>query len=122
MLELSKEKVLKNLRTFVVELKHPIKSNYLREGVLIKGDYGWAEFAPFANHSIEHSTRWLQSAIEMAWTDLVKPEKNQIEGLINDSDVYEFYLKYKKKKRKATPFIRLLFSFYLTDRIKVNEI
>ena len=79
MLELSKEKVLKNLRTFVVDLKHPMKSNYFREGVLIKGDYGWAEFAPFANHSIEHSTRWLQSAIEMAWTDLVKPETNQIE-------------------------------------------
>jgi len=23
------------------------------------------------------------------------PEKNQIEGLINDSDIYEFYLKYR---------------------------
>ena len=25
------------------------------------------------------------------------PEKNQIEGLINDSDVYEFYLKYRNE-------------------------
>lgn len=76
---LSKEIALANLKTFRVELTDAMRGNKYREGVLIKGEFGWAEFAPFPNHSIEHSTRWLQAALEMAWTKLPDPPTNLIE-------------------------------------------
>lgn len=75
---IEKNKALQELKTFKVELNQPMKGINFREGVLIKGDYGWAEFAPFPHHSIEHSARWLQSALEMAWTKLPEPKLKQV--------------------------------------------
>lgn len=75
----SKEVLLNNLLTFRVELTDAMRGNSFREGVLIKGDYGWSEFAPFPHHTIEHSTRWLQAALEMAWTKLPDPKTETIE-------------------------------------------
>lgn len=77
---LEKNKALQDLKTFRVELNQPMKSNTYREGVLINGEYGWAEFSPFAHHSIEHSARWLQSALEMAWTKLPDPQLKQVKS------------------------------------------
>ena len=77
-MNLTKEIALANLKTFRIELNEPMRKESYREGVLIKGDFGWAEFAPFANHSLEHATRWLQAALEMAWTELEKPMSKQV--------------------------------------------
>lgn len=76
---LSKEKALNNLKTFRVELTDAMRQNHFREGVLIKGDFGWSEFAPFPHHTIEHSARWLQAGLEMAWSKLPEPIIKQIE-------------------------------------------
>lgn len=70
---LSKENALSNLKTFRVELTDAMRQNHFREGVLIRGDFGWSEFAPFPHHTIEHSARWLQAALEMAWSKLPEP-------------------------------------------------
>jgi len=75
---LSKEKALSSLKTFRVELTDPMRQNNFREGVLIQGDFGWSEFAPFPHHTIEHRTRWLQAALEMAWSKLPEPIEKQI--------------------------------------------
>ena len=75
---LSKEKSLGNLKTFRVELTDAMRQDHFREGVLIKGDFGWSEFAPFSHHTIEHSARWLQAALEMAWSKLPEPIEKQI--------------------------------------------
>ena len=75
---LSKEKALSSLKTFRVELTDPMRQNNFREGVLIRGDFGWSEFAPFPHHTIEHITRWLQAALEMAWSKLPEPIEKQI--------------------------------------------
>jgi o-succinylbenzoate synthase len=77
-MNLTKEIALANLKTFRIELNEPMRGESYREGVLIKGDFGWSEFAPFANHSLEHATRWLQAALEMAWTELEKPLSKQV--------------------------------------------
>ena len=77
-MNLIKEIALANLKTFRVELNEPMRKESYREGVLINGDFGWAEFAPFAYHSLEHATRWLQAALEMAWTELEKPKSKQV--------------------------------------------
>ena len=77
-MNLIKEIALANLKTFRVELNEPMRNESYREGVLINGEFGWAEFAPFAYHSLEHATRWLQAALEMAWTELEKPKSKQV--------------------------------------------
>ena len=74
----SKENALSNLKTFRVELTDAMRQDHFREGVLIRGDYGWSEFAPFPHHTIEHSARWLQAALEMAWSKLPEPIEKQI--------------------------------------------
>lgn len=43
----SKENALSNLKTFRVELTDAMRHETFREGVLIRGDFGWSEFAPF---------------------------------------------------------------------------
>ncbi|MFZ9797046.1 MAG: enolase C-terminal domain-like protein [Candidatus Nanopelagicales bacterium] len=75
---LEKNKALQDIKTFRVDLNQPMKNNFYREGVLINGEYGWAEFAPFPHHSVEHSSRWLQSALEMAWTKLPEPKLTKV--------------------------------------------
>jgi O-succinylbenzoate synthase len=55
-----------------------MRQEKFREGVLIRGDFGWSEFAPFPHHTIEHSARWLQAALEMAWSKLPEPIEKQI--------------------------------------------
>jgi O-succinylbenzoate synthase len=77
-MNLTKETALANLKTFRIELNESMRGESFREGVLIKGDFGWSEFAPFAYHSLEHATRWLQAALEMAWTELEKPLSKQV--------------------------------------------
>jgi o-succinylbenzoate synthase len=77
-MNLTKETALANLKTFRIELNESMRGESYREGVLIKGDFGWSEFAPFAYHSLEHATRWLQAALEMAWTELEKPLSKQV--------------------------------------------
>ncbi len=43
-----------------------------REGMLVRGDSGWAEFSPFWDYDIEESASWLSAAIEAA--DIGFPE------------------------------------------------
>jgi O-succinylbenzoate synthase len=74
----NKKKALSNIKSFQVELNTSMKSEMKREGVLIQGDFGWAEFAPFEYHSMEHSARWLQAALEMAWTELPKSKVDSV--------------------------------------------
>jgi o-succinylbenzoate synthase len=74
----SKETALSNLKTFRVELTDAMRQETYREGVLIRGDFGWSEFAPFPHHTIEHSARWLQAALEMAWSKQPEPIEKQI--------------------------------------------
>ena len=67
--------MLPDLRVFALPLKRAFRGVTVREGVLFEGPNGWAEFAPFADHSDEHAGRWLTAAIEQAygeWPALVR--------------------------------------------------
>lgn len=37
-----------------------------REGILVRGEYGWGECAPFRDYGLEESSRWLESALNAA--------------------------------------------------------
>lgn len=59
--------MLPELRVFALPLKRAFRGVTVREGVLFEGPSGWAEFAPFKDHTDEHAGRWLTAAIEQAY-------------------------------------------------------
>lgn len=59
--------LLASATTVSLPLAAPFRGITERELVLIEGPSGWAEFAPFRNHSDAHSALWLQAAIEQAF-------------------------------------------------------
>lgn len=67
--------MLPELHVFALPLKHSFRGVSVRDGVLFEGPNGWAEFAPFHDHTDEHAGRWLTAAIEQAygeWPALVR--------------------------------------------------
>ena len=71
------ERILASARLFALPLKREFRGITVREGLLFEGPSGWAEFAPFADHTDEHAARWLEAALEQAfgnWPALVREE------------------------------------------------
>ena len=60
----------------------PTNTNFrginLREVVLFKGEYGWAEFSPFLEYGYEESAPWLMCAIEAATKPRPKLYRNSV--------------------------------------------
>jgi O-succinylbenzoate synthase len=52
---------------FSIPLTTPFRGTQVREGLLLKGSVGWAEFAPFPEYGPNESARWLASAVEAGW-------------------------------------------------------
>ena len=70
--------MLPELHVFALPLKHSFRGISIREGVLFEGPNGWAEFAPFADHSDEHAGRWLTAAIEQAYGEWPTPIRQSV--------------------------------------------
>jgi O-succinylbenzoate synthase len=71
------EQFLASVRCFALPLKREFRGVTVREGLLFEGPSGWAEFAPFQDHTVEHAARWLEAALEQAyghWPALVRHE------------------------------------------------
>ena len=69
--------ILATARIFALPLKREFRGVTVREGMLFEGPSGWAEFAPFLDHSDEHAARWLEAALEQSygtWPSLVRNE------------------------------------------------
>ena len=56
-----------NLHVVTLDLVQEFRGVTSRELVVFEGPSGWGEFAPFLNHSDQHSARWLQAAVESAF-------------------------------------------------------
>jgi o-succinylbenzoate synthase len=52
---------------FAIPLMTPFRGTRVRQGLLLRGPVGWAEFAPFPEYEADESARWLSSAIEAGW-------------------------------------------------------
>ena len=65
---MSKQRKLEEYKLCVIEL--PMRTSFrglvIRETALIRGEFGWGEFAPFIEYSDQESLPWLESAIEAA--------------------------------------------------------
>ena len=65
--------VLENLFTVEIPMTVTFRGVNSRQSALIRGPYGWGEFAPFVEYGVQESAAWLACALEAAW--LPAPEQ-----------------------------------------------
>src|SRR4029077_216946 len=62
-------------RVFAIPLVERFRGITVREGVLLRGPVGWAEFAPFRDYDDAQCVPWLRAAIESAtvpWPERIR--------------------------------------------------
>jgi O-succinylbenzoate synthase len=70
--------VLPGLRAFAIPMRTRFRGITVREGALIEGPAGWAEFSPFAEYGPRECARWLGCALEAATTGWPVPVRQRI--------------------------------------------
>lgn len=58
--------LLATARVFAVPLRHRFRGITVRQGVLLEGPAGWAEFAPFLDYDDAQALPWLAAAVDTA--------------------------------------------------------
>ncbi|HWG62204.1 MAG TPA: o-succinylbenzoate synthase [Streptosporangiaceae bacterium] len=58
---------MNGLRAFAIPMPTRFRGITLREGALIEGPAGWAEFSPFPEYGPAECARWLACALEAGW-------------------------------------------------------
>jgi O-succinylbenzoate synthase len=58
--------LLATARVFAIPLHHRFRGITVREGVLLHGPAGWAEFAPFLDYDDAQAMPWLAAAVDTA--------------------------------------------------------
>ena len=58
--------LLATAKVFAIPLRDRFRGITVREGVLLEGPAGWAEFAPFTDYDDQAALPWLQAAIDTA--------------------------------------------------------
>ena len=71
--------LLATARVFAVPLRHRFRGITVRQGVLLHGPAGWAEFAPFLDYDDEQAVPWLAAAIETATSAWPAPVRDSVE-------------------------------------------
>src|SRR5687767_8684464 len=62
-------------RTFAIAMPIRFRGVGRREGMLVRGDVGWAEFSPFREYTSAECVPWLDAALDSAnrpWPDAVR--------------------------------------------------
>src|SRR5437764_954 len=70
--------LLPGLRAFAIPMPTRFRGITVREGALIEGPAGWAEFSPFAGYGPRECARWLGCALEAAWQGWPAPVRQRI--------------------------------------------
>lgn len=70
--------VLPGVRAFAIPMRTRFRGITVREGALLEGPAGWAEFSPFAEYGPRESARWLAGALEAAWDGWPAPVRGQV--------------------------------------------
>lgn len=72
------EGLIAGLRAFAIPMRTRFRGIDVREGALIRGPAGWAEFSPFPEYGPAESARWLACAIEAATAGWPPPLREQV--------------------------------------------
>ncbi len=71
--------LLASARVFAVPLVQRFRGVTVRDGVLLQGPAGWAEFAPFHDYADVDCVPWLRAAIDTATVPWPAPVRRRIE-------------------------------------------
>ncbi len=71
--------ILATATAFAIPLRTRFRGVDVRDGVLLQGPAGWAEFAPFRDYSDQQCVPWLESALEAASVGWPAPVRETIE-------------------------------------------
>lgn len=63
---------------FSIDMRTRFRGVEVREGVLLRGPAGWAEFSPFWDYDPVASLPWWRAAIETASTDWPAPRRDRV--------------------------------------------
>lgn len=66
------------MRAFEIPMKHRFRGIERREGLLIRGPFGWGEFSPFLDYSGAATRPWWQAAYEAAHVGWPEPVRDHI--------------------------------------------
>jgi o-succinylbenzoate synthase len=70
--------VLSDVRAFAIPMRTRFRGITVREGALIHGPAGWAEFSPFADYGPRECARWLACALEAAYVGWPEPARDRV--------------------------------------------
>ena len=66
------------LRTFAIDMPTRFRGISRREGMLVEGPAGWAEFSPFLDYDDADCVPWLRSALESAERPWPEPVRDRV--------------------------------------------
>lgn len=69
---------LDSLHVYAVPLRSRFRGITVREGVLVRGPAGWAEFCPFAEYDDREAANWLATTVEQASVGWPAPLRDRI--------------------------------------------
>lgn len=65
-------------RTYAIAMPMPFRGITRREGMLVEGPAGWAEFSPFPDYEVPESTPWLAAALDSAENEWPQPVRTHV--------------------------------------------
>jgi O-succinylbenzoate synthase len=75
------DELLSTARVFAIPLVERFRGITVREGVLLRGPAGWAEFAPFRDYDDAECAPWLRAAVDSATSPW--PERRRVRVEVN---------------------------------------
>lgn len=76
--EPSLDEVLATLRVVSIPMRVRFRGVTEREVALVEGPAGWGEFGPFLEYAPPEASRWLDAAVEAAWTGWPDPVRDSV--------------------------------------------
>jgi O-succinylbenzoate synthase len=70
--------LLTTARCYAIPLRTRFRGITVREGVLVEGPAGWAEFCPFPEYGDAEAAAWLAAAVEQATTGWPPPVRDTV--------------------------------------------
>ena len=70
--------LLGTLRAYAIPMRNRFRGITVREGAVLRGPAGWAEFSPFREYGPGEAARWLACAVEAATQDWPPPVRDRI--------------------------------------------
>jgi o-succinylbenzoate synthase len=72
------DELLRDAHVVAVPMRVPFRGTRVREALLLPGPAGWGEFSPFPEYDDAEAARWLEGALEAAFTGWPAPLRHTV--------------------------------------------